>query len=230
MKKVKAIIVLMLLIPAAWAQVLSVDFAKTYDMYLAKELSLDFTVTTYKDKDDSKGAVESGVIRKSGDNYYSRFSGNEMVYAREGVLVIKHDSKNIIFYQGRSEKFPARGSGMQIDTTLFETADSIVYKGTAAGLKHYCLYDFSSPVYQTDLYIDAASSLVSSIEYVCKDSHSEEEYEWKRMIIKYKLDSFDKPVDKSLFSLSRYIVMKNGIYSPVEKYTTYKVKNIKSKL
>jgi hypothetical protein len=225
-KKINIIIAVLFCSASLFGQDISKDFSATYNAYLSDNLSIDFQVTMYANKDDKKGTtIGKGLIRKEKNNYYSQYGDYEYVVNDKGTLMVNNAKKELSFYKGIIQKAPSFISSADMDTLLAE-ADSVVFKGIIGNKKLYSLFDESSGVMRTDMYIDIANGFISRIEYFYNENSDEEDYDAYKVVIDYSSISTSKNIDKGIFSLSKYVTSKNNSMVATNRFTNYKLQVI----
>jgi hypothetical protein len=221
-----AICILLLWSAQLRAQKPAEDFAAVYNAYLSDYLWLDFEVKVYSDKNDKTGtSAGKGIVRRAGDKYFSSYNGQEFLTSSDGMLMVDSESKSISYFKKGKKEERVKTNAAGIDSTILANADSVVYKGSVSGKKHYRIYDSSMPTHIIDLYIDTKTNLIASIVYYYKESTSEASYEMHKMVITYSTANTAPFPAGQYFSPSKYITIGKKIV-PVGSYSSYKLKII----
>jgi outer membrane lipoprotein-sorting protein len=185
-------------------------------------LSMDVEVTVYKDRWDKKGTlIGKGVMRKSKDNYYSRFMGDEMISNSSCTVIIDHSDKSIAYFKGSLTSRKPEYDIPEISAVLSRN-DSVVYKGMVNGLNHYTLYYAKGIAVQTDIYVDNKTKFIRKMEYIYRKSTPENNYDAYKVVIEYK--NISKNVsDAKIFSEKKYITYKKGQPRLLPAYSSYEL-------
>ena len=213
------------LLEYSFAQNAATELSKTTQAYIAADnLSMDAEVTVYKDKNDNKGSLMGlGLIRKTKENYYSKFVTDEMISNKHCTLIIDHDDKTVTYFEAANLIKNKKNYQLpNIDSLLTHNNDSVVYIGLQNGYKHFSFYNKFSPIIQTDLFIDQKTSFVKKIVYYYADSNEEESYDMYKVMIEYKNISLKNP-GSDFFSEKKYIQMQKGQPVLNANYKNYKL-------
>jgi hypothetical protein len=203
---------------------MSKNLGKITQAYIdAKEFSADVNVEGYRKKQDLSGIViGKGLIRKSKENYYSRFKDDEMIVNKKCMLIVDHEQRNVKYFNSADmHKMPTSFEMPKMDS-LIKQNDSVVYKGITDGLEHYVFYKAKATITRTDVYVSQTTHFIKNIVYYYTTSKTEGNYGMYKVVITYENIKLHN-VDNSFFSEKKYVDYKNGKPMLQTAYGNYKL-------
>jgi len=149
------ILFLLLFANMSFAQNAAEDLSKVSKQYLnSNELSMDINVIGFKDKNDKKGTnIGEAMMRKKGNNYYSKFNADEMISNGESTLLFDHSEKSAFYFKTAGKRDASNMFSFNMDSIL-KLCDSVVFMGEKEGINAYSIYQRKSDITRTDLFID----------------------------------------------------------------------------
>lgn len=223
----KQILLLVLLLPVSlFSQQDPKSLLKeTTQAYLdANDLSMDVNVQTYSTSTGQGTLLGKGMIRKSGNNYYSKFLTDELIVNGNCTVVLDHNEKTITWYDANDKK--KKGGKNQelpnMDSLAFQ--DSVAYKGLVNGQRHFVFYSRSaaSAISMTEVYINDASRFIEKIVYYYRANNTDEAYDMFKVVIDY-VNISTTPPSKTYFSESKYLTYSKGLPVLTSAYSGYQL-------
>jgi hypothetical protein len=182
---------------------------ETAKAYLdAENLSMDVSVHMFTSATDAGTLMGNGLIRKAGENYYSKFLTDELIINKSCMVVLDHQMKTVTWYDMESERNKKKKDKNQQlpDLDSISNGDSVVYSGVSNGRRHFLFYSraVSSAIRLTEVFIDDQTHFVAQIVYYYRDNSTEEAYDMYKVVIDYTNISTEKPAD-SFFLEKKYL-------------------------
>lgn len=224
--KPRNIIFILLLCAAthlAWGQDIKKDMEQLQAAYSsAVKLHTEAEVSIYENLSDTKAQDrKKAVIKKDGNNYLYSLDNNLMLLNGKCLLMIYPTEKQIV-YEKRSpnqEEQLTKSVIPDIDSLLRKT-DSVRYRGSRDGMKHYSIYSSKSMIKQTDIFLDAASGGLKKISYLYNTQMLSGT---AKVDVDYKLFDTAPVFGTDTFSEKNYIVRNGKQYKAAPKYYGYNV-------
>src|SRR5258705_8761971 len=104
-------------------------FTKVSKNYLTVDpFSADVDVYLFKDKNDTKGSLlGTGMLRKSGRNYYSKFSDDELICNENCTVILDHYYKRVSYFDEPKTLSNRYDYNFPYIDILLKLNDSVVY-------------------------------------------------------------------------------------------------------
>ncbi|MCB0401219.1 MAG: hypothetical protein KDD41_03990 [Flavobacteriales bacterium] len=183
----------------------------------AGQIGFEVEVYHYPTKNSGGELLSKGVMRKSGDNYYSSFRNDKMILNKsKGTVIIDENYKEVTYFPpGKSKQEPQQ---MSLPDSLF---DRFEYAGKVNGLKKYAYRsdDDQAAILKTELFINENNQLHKLIYYYNKDS-KEVSYNAYKVEILYK-NIMTANISKDYFDISDIISWSNNKVHLTKKYSGY---------
>lgn len=198
---------------------------ETTKVYLdAEHLSMDVNVYTYATVNDQGILMGSGQIRKSGENYYSKFLADELIVNGNCTVVLDHSEKTITWYDAENTKKRKDKKQELPNLDSISNGDSIVYKGVENGQRRFLFYSRGamSAIHTTEVLINDQTHFVERIVYYYRDNSNDEAYDMHKVVIDYVNISTDKP-EESFFSEKKYLTYSKGQPTLNISFSRYKL-------
>ena len=227
MKHIKIYIAFFLLVFTAsdtTAQTAASELDKVSQSYLSAEhLSMEANVYVYSSKIDVAGSfLGKGVMRKSKNNYYSRFLDDEVIINSRCMLIIDHSRKTIELYDAVKSRKKNATQHLPDVKAIMASNDSVKYHGVRSGMKHFTFYNKRASVVKTELYVNAATGFIEKIEYYYSQSNVEESYDAYKVVIEYQGISVKNPGEEP-FSEKKYVSRKGSNMILAPSYKNYQL-------
>ncbi len=192
----------------------------------AKNLSMDVVVHTFTSASDPGTLLGNGMIRKSEENYYSKFLTDELIVNGTCTVVLDHQEKTVTWYDAEKEKKKKDKNRNQQLPNLDSLAngDSIVYRGLENGQRHFLFYSRSikTAIRLTEVFIDDQTHFITQIVYFYNDNTAEEAYDMYKVVIDYVNISTTKPTE-TFFSERKFLSYTKGTPALTASYSKYKL-------
>lgn len=211
------------------SQNLTVDLQNTRDLFTKNtDLSIDIEVFSYTNELDKGTKIGVALLRKSGDLYYSKFLKDEMILTNNSLIIIDHRLKKVKFSEIKDKSMRFNFLKVNIDSVVNQS-DSILYLGIFNNEKKYQFLSTQSVYDKVELNLDSQSNLLKSI--TCFYNKGDENMDftlYKTQLNYLKIDTLTK--NQSYFLEENYVVKNKDRYVLSDKYNTYVLQIVDSKL
>jgi hypothetical protein len=205
------------------AQDLSADLDAMYKTYAGMQsFKSDVKVEVFSAAEaSSRIMTRKASIRKEDENFYYRIDNTEMLLTENGLIMANNGSRQLIFRKlGGKELEATRKAYLtsQLDSALLKH-DSVVYHGTASGLKHYTVYTAKNMISRTELYLHASDNTLSSLTYFYNPQLMKNAFKTEITFSSQSVSDFPD----TIFSEENYLIKTGKLYKPAGKYASYKL-------
>ncbi len=185
-------------------------------------LAMDVQVFSFETPQTKKGTLlGSGLMRKRGNDYYSKFGTDELL-SNERCLVIADHATHTLLVSEHTKKNGRMNPYMPMPDSLQKQNDTVVYKGLV-NAQHLLVFSNASGLIQkTEVFLDAKTMLISRLIYYYAASSEEESADVYKVEILYTNVSLSEP-DASYFSEKRFVQYQNKRWVAVAPYTKYRL-------
>ena len=208
------------------AQSPQADFQKVFDRYQnTHHLSLMMEVYAYSEEEGRQSEADfSGVLKKSGSDFYSKVWGREMIVRGERMLLIDLEAQQMTLGRAQPRALP-KPNPMTASLDSFMVAGGAVkLQGQQNGLRHYRVQMPESTVASIDLYLDQR-------DFIVRMTYHYREWEGVKPVkdhldIHYRQISFAPPPER-YFDLDHYLeAQADGSYRALGPNAHYSVETV----
>ena len=202
----------------------SSELTKVSKAYLAAtDFSADVKVISFATEKQLVGqSLGMGMMRKSKDNYYSKYLDDEMICNNNCTLIIDHSGKIVSYFDKSSAAKKLSVSNFPSMDSLLKKTDSTRYEGIVNGEERFVLYTGKTAILRTELFITPQDHFLRKLIYYYAPNTQDNAYDMYKIEITYVNISLGK-VDNDFFSEKKYIDYKNGKPVLKQEYTAYKL-------
>lgn len=205
------------------SQDLKADLELLYKAYdKSEQLSMDISVYQYDMAEINKRSlVGKAIMRKSGNQYYSKFLSDELINNNNESLVIDHESKTIqlgksIPIDDLKTSFDVEAIGM-----LLKEVDSIEFVGVYNGQKHYQFYFPDGEISEMTLSFFTKSYFLGSLSYTYRNDNEYIDYGASKIEVIYDRVANTDNIDPKVFSVAKIIRKEVEGYITINDYKEY---------
>jgi len=182
-----------------------------------KYLSMEVAVYNYANSTSSGELLGRAIMRKSDNNYYSKFLNDEMISNKNCTVILNHESKTMRCFVGQNQK---HNQVAATPDSVLLPGDSLVYNGIENNERHVTIYHKNSYYLRTEMYFSVATSLPSRIIYYHAPANEEFTTDAYKTELLYEKISFEK-TDEDIFSEKKYVERKNGKWIAAPEFKNY---------
>lgn len=211
-------------VAAVQAQTVQDVLRQAREAWTANEhLSMDVEVRVFETAASTQGnLLGTALLRKSGENYYSKFLGNELISTVHSTVIIDHTARQISYLPEEGGKRRKKDQFIPQLDSIAAMQDSLVYRGLVGTAHQLEVFHKTGYITRTTYALSATTFLPERITYFYADATVEDDPGAYKSELVYKNISFDV-VKTDLFSEKKYIVRKGETVRPAPAYATYRI-------
>ena len=187
---------------AQFAQNAAEDLTRAGALFGQKNLSMDIDVMAYPSPESTGELLGKAAMRKSGDKYYSRSLGEEMIVNTQGTLIMDHGSQ-LAIWMDSDKKAPKPTMETPNMDSLLALNDSVVYVAGPDAEKTYQIYRHDQVIWRTDVTLDE-KGYFQKISYYYSPDTEEDQFDMYKIELIYT-DINTSSVPGSFFSFKKYL-------------------------
>jgi hypothetical protein len=199
------------------------ELKKVRNAYLVNQnLSFDVSAYSFRTKTDKNPTlISKGHVKKTKDNYYSKFLDYELLVIGEKALMIDNFDKTLSFYEYKNQSNSiSKDFQINVDSIIL-SSDSITMLPIKNGVKQFIIYDKSNDILRTEIFVDDKTNFINRILFYYTPSNEEFESYYDRVDVYYKNIKTDVVV-ASDFRFEKYFTKIKGRFSNTIQYQKYK--------
>lgn len=226
--RLKIHIIYFLVLYSSWGysqkKLVADEFKKTSQAYLAlSNFSADVKVFSFTTSAQSSGTLMGiGLLRKSKENYYSKFLDDEMVSNNTCTVIVNHYDKTINYFKNNKDAKKILLMDLPSMDSLIKKTDSAVYRGIVNDDEHFILYTKRADITKTELYISRKYHFLKKVVYYYAPNSKYASYDMYKIELIYENISIAN-IDHKFFSERKYIDYRNGKPALTPAYSIYKL-------
>jgi hypothetical protein len=187
--------------------------------------SADVRVHTFSSTSDQTGTlVGDGLIRKAKQNYYSKFGDDELLVNANCALILDHAAKTATWFDGqkKSRRFPKTDIRIPDLDSLLQGNDSLVFRGTQNGERHFTIFSKQGYIHHTEIFIDAKTLFIKQLSYFYRQDLEDASMDAFKLVVQYRNIETKRPSD-AVFSEKKYVAYQQGRPVMLAAYRQYEL-------
>ncbi len=191
-----------------------------------KTLNLKVDVNVFVNAaSDKLLAKKSTQLKKSDDNYYYEMEDMIMLLNEKYSILVHKADRQIVFSNrdAKEEKKAAYSFASPGLDSTFQKHDSVLYKGTNAGLKRYVVYTSKALIKRTEIFINSSNYFIAKVVYYY---NTEKVSMGNKVLVEYKVVDTEPAFKSSLFSEKSFFARSGNKLIPAKEYSGYSVNEV----
>lgn len=209
-----------LLMPQLYAQNYIRDFSKMYKAYQNLENFHTFLEVVFVEGGTRPVPAQKGEIWKAGDQYRYRLDHLTMLYNDQYILAVDDQTRTIALSERSGENVSALVLIAEDFEAIKEQYEKVEFAGLEDGKLHYRIYTPGNVIVLTEVFLDAKTFLISSLEY---DYNPDSYPEGTRATVRYREMNLTPSFAPDVFSESRFIQSSPDGWKPATGFGSYRL-------
>lgn len=184
-------------------------YAEAYNFYVKQDFYIKYRLYAIEDVRKPESLIGSGVMIKSGKDYYTMYGQDETYISNHTMVNVDHEKKIVSYMPNYTLNNIHSINRSMIDSAMFRNVDSVVYKGVISDCSVYRVYGYSEDYEMLDIWMRLDNHAVSKLVYLNTDAKARENGLYKRITVQYDFEDASQN--------GKYIDLKNVFADEAKK-------------